>query len=121
MSDHARRNVGVGTSPDGRVALAIDGTGHIIDPGDATWIADRIDEITRPEQHDTEDFGLLIRKTPELGPEIEVTLRDAGIESTADVRDASLAELTSIQTVGKIRAGALKEAAHRRDRGGEDS
>ena len=106
-----QRDVGVGTSPDGRIAIAIDGQGHIIDKEDAQWISDQIDQICGGPDY-KQGLGMMIKRTPGVGTQIENTLRDHGIDSVEDLMVTPISDLTDIQTIGSVAAERLKDAAY---------
>ena len=108
------RDVGVGTSPDGRIAVAIDGKGHIIDTDDAEWIAERIRDICdveKPVEYErtVEDMCLQIVGISERSAD---ELRSHDIEDTADVREAGFRGLTAVDGIGEHGASQLLEKAY---------
>lgn len=111
------RNVGVGTSPDGQIAIVIDDKGHIIDREDAEWIAGRIGTICGTDplpdaERRVEEMSTLIRGIGDSGLS---NLHEADVETASDVRDVGFEGLVDIDGVGQTSASKLLKMSYGED------
>lgn len=116
MSDETR-DVGVGTSPDGQIAIVIDDKGHIIDPEDAEWIAERIGTICGTEplpapERRIEEMSTLARG---IGDTVLSNLHESDIETASDVRDVGFTGLVDIDGLGETSASELLKMSYGED------
>jgi len=109
--DKNPRSIGVGTSPDGKIAIAIDGTGYVVDKEDAKWIASEIQTLCA-EPSNT-DYHMLLERIPGIREKTKKTLEQSDYNTVSDIRDASVDELLAVDGLGNVIVARLKDKAHR--------